>query len=119
MKKNINEVRKDATQGAFITKADKYEPSQIAIYGDYFNQKNAYPVARCGAVSVKENVITATLLCHEHNTHQMLLDALCVVCNRLGEYLDAADDQFGRELDEAYQHGYKAIEAAEWVEVKE
>lgn len=41
-----------------------------------------------------------------------LLEAVCVLQSRLGEYLDAADDQFGRESDDAYQFGLSVMAKA-------
>jgi hypothetical protein len=41
-----------------------------------------------------------------------LLEALKIITSELGEWLDASDDQFGREQNEAYQKAEAAIEKA-------
>ncbi len=47
-----------------------------------------------------------------------LHQALVTVLNEFGEWLDAADNQSGREANEAYQTGLKAIQQQEAVIAK-
>lgn len=112
------EVSYSLDNSAFVVNGDKYICCIETEDGDRLtieDESNLRLIASAPSLKAENEALKTQLNAQSDYSYllkaenERLREALGIVLSELGEWLDAADDQFGRESNEAYQTGETAL----------